>query len=124
VEDLERSLRFYQSLFGFPVFFSDARMAALGVAGAQVLLLFKKGASASPLRTPGGIIPPNDGDGQLHLAFSVAGSELESWEQWLERSGVPVESRVSWERGGRSLYFRDPDQHLIELVTPGTWPIY
>ena len=29
-----------------------------------------------------------------------------------------------WERGGRSLYFRDPDQHLLELATPGTWPIY
>ncbi len=26
--------------------------------------------------------------------------------------------------GGTSLYFRDPDGHLLELVTPGIWSIY
>ena len=26
--------------------------------------------------------------------------------------------------GGESLYFRDPDGHLLELVTPGLWPNY
>jgi len=31
---------------------------------------------------------------------------------------------VDWPRGGRSLYFRDPDQHLLELITPGCWSIY
>jgi len=25
--------------------------------------------------------------------------------------------------GGWSLYFRDPDRHLIELATPGTWSV-
>ncbi|PYU59508.1 MAG: glyoxalase, partial [Acidobacteria bacterium] len=30
----------------------------------------------------------------------------------------------TWELGGWSLYFRDPDRHLIELATPGTWSIY
>ena len=28
------------------------------------------------------------------------------------------------DRGGHSVYFRDPDGHLIELVTPGCWQIY
>ncbi|HWQ03343.1 MAG TPA: glyoxalase, partial [Candidatus Nitrosotenuis sp.] len=26
--------------------------------------------------------------------------------------------------GGRSIYFRDPDGHSLELVTPGVWPNY
>jgi len=27
-------------------------------------------------------------------------------------------------RGGHSIYFRDPDGHLLELATPGLWAIY
>ncbi|PYK92782.1 MAG: glyoxalase, partial [Verrucomicrobia bacterium] len=26
-----------------------------------------------------------------------------------------------WESEARSLYFRDPDGHMIELATPGIW---
>ena len=35
---------------------------------------------------------------------------------------VDVELTRAWPRGGRSLYFRDPDHHLIELASPGIWP--
>jgi hypothetical protein len=28
-----------------------------------------------------------------------------------------VESVVNWPEGGRSMYFRDPDDHVIELKT-------
>src|SRR6266702_2021059 len=27
-------------------------------------------------------------------------------------------------RGGSSIYFRDPDNHSVELATPGLWSIY
>jgi hypothetical protein len=35
-----------------------------------------------------------------------------------------VESKVVWPLGGHSLYFRDPDNHVVELATPGIWSIY
>jgi len=38
----------------------------------------------------------------------------------LFRRGV-LEQQVAWPRGGTSLYFRDPDRHLVELATPGLW---
>jgi catechol 2,3-dioxygenase-like lactoylglutathione lyase family enzyme len=31
---------------------------------------------------------------------------------------------VGWPRGGRSVYFRDPDGHSVELATPGLWETY
>jgi catechol 2,3-dioxygenase-like lactoylglutathione lyase family enzyme len=37
---------------------------------------------------------------------------------------VEIEGRVNWQLGGESIYFRDPDRHLGELATRGTWPIY
>jgi catechol 2,3-dioxygenase-like lactoylglutathione lyase family enzyme len=83
----------------------------------QVLLLFKKGASRT-------IQSPHDGDGELHVAFAIPADELTSWESWLQAKGITVEERRQWELGGWSLYFRDPDRHLLELATPGVWSVY
>jgi catechol 2,3-dioxygenase-like lactoylglutathione lyase family enzyme len=124
VDDLERSAAFYTGLFGFPVLVSDARMQALAVSGKQVLLLFLKGASMSVSHSPVGVLPPHDGNGHLHLAFAIPAESYEEWERTLLGRGVAIESHVKWPRGGRSLYFRDPDGHLLELVTPGCWAIY
>ena len=38
--------------------------------------------------------------------------------------GIAIEGRTDWSRGGHSIYFRDPDGHLLELATPGLWTIY
>ena len=124
VEDMVASIRFYQEVLQFQQLGSDDRFCALRAAHQQILLLFKKGASKEPMTIDGGTIPPHDGKGQLHLAFAIEEQELESWEEWLEVHRVPVESKVRWGRGGQSLYIRDPDRHLIELVTPGCWAIY
>jgi catechol 2,3-dioxygenase-like lactoylglutathione lyase family enzyme len=68
--------------------------------------------------------PPHDGDGELHLAFAMSAAELKSWEVWLAEKGIAVEEKRRWELGGQGLYFRDPDRHLVELVTPGVRSIY
>jgi catechol 2,3-dioxygenase-like lactoylglutathione lyase family enzyme len=118
VSDLPRSVRFYQETFGFSVIkeFAD-RGCAMHAGTHQVLLLFKKGASRA-------IQSPHDGDGELHLAFAVASAELANWESWLYARGIAVEEKITWELGGTSFYFRDPDRHLLEIATPGTWSIY
>lgn len=118
VSDLPRSVRFYQETFGFSVI-SDfgGRGCAMHAGPRQVLLLFKKGASRD-------ITSPHDGDGELHLAFAIASAELANWESWLDEKGIAVEEKRTWELGGWSLYFRDPDRHLLELATPGVWSVY
>jgi catechol 2,3-dioxygenase-like lactoylglutathione lyase family enzyme len=124
VEDLTRSVDFYQCLFGFEILARDNRFCALSISGEQVLLLFRKGASAAPIFLPGGVIPPHDGTGRSHLAFTIQAADEGAWEEHLNGAKVAIESRIAWPEGGISLYFRDPDGHLLELVTMGCWSIY
>jgi catechol 2,3-dioxygenase-like lactoylglutathione lyase family enzyme len=118
VDDPERSARFYSDLFGFQRISEGERLIALSIVGRQVLLLFKKKLSAA---LP---IAHHDGDGQLHLAFAIPAEELGAWETRLQQLGIAIEETKRWDRGGTSLYFRDPDSHLVELATPGVWTIY
>lgn len=124
VADPTASAAFYKRLFGFETLLDTDRLVALNVAGRDVLLLFKKGATEEPAPLPGGIIPGHGASGRSHLAFSITAEDIEPWQERLAGEGVAVESAVSWPGGARSLYFRDPDQHLIELITPGFWAIY
>ncbi len=119
VADLQRSIEFYGRVLGFSPASDPSyeRMCALNVTADQVLLLFKKGGSVMPTVTPFGTIPPTDGDGSLHVAFSIPPAEFEAWQEWLTESEVEIESVVSWPEGGRSLYFRDLDDHVIEVKT-------
>jgi catechol 2,3-dioxygenase-like lactoylglutathione lyase family enzyme len=123
VDDLPRAVAFYQRLFGFERFYADARMTALGVPGEQVLLLFRRGASADPAPGPGGgMVPGHDGNGHLHVCFAIPFGALAEWERHLAAQGVAIESRLHWPAGGTSLYFRDPDGNAVEVATPGLWP--
>ena len=122
VTDLDISSAFYTRVLGFEQFLRDDRMSALGVPGQGVLLLFVRHGSARPSATPQGTIPAHDGDGTQHLAFSIPKGELDAWTAHLGAEDVPVESRITWPRGGTSLYFRDPDGHSVEVATPGLWP--
>jgi catechol 2,3-dioxygenase-like lactoylglutathione lyase family enzyme len=118
VQDVSASAQFYAKIFGFRTI-SDfgERGCALQAGERQVLLLFKKGGS---LHIPS----PHDGQGELHLAFAIPASELAHWEAWLAENGIPIEENRAWDRGGVSLYFRDPDRHLVEVASPGVWSIY
>jgi catechol 2,3-dioxygenase-like lactoylglutathione lyase family enzyme len=118
VADVARSAQFYGKIFGFRTI-SDfgGRGCAMEAGSRQVLLLFKKGGSRT-------IQSPHDGDGELHLAFAIRAGELAGWEAWLKENEIAVVEKRRWDLGGQSIYFRDPDRHLIEIATPGVWSIY
>jgi catechol 2,3-dioxygenase-like lactoylglutathione lyase family enzyme len=121
VVDVHRGQQFYQSVLGLEVLESNDRLCALRVDG-QVLLLFQRGGSANAVETAGGVIPAHDTEGAGHVAFAIDRKDLDAWRVQLRDAGVEIESEVSWERGGASIYFRDLDDNLIELATPGVWP--
>ena len=121
VESAARSAEFYGRVFGFGVIAPAAgegldhntRLCAMRAGDRSVLLLFKRGGT-----------PDTDAQGAIHIAFGISRSDLRVWEDWLGRLGIAIESRKRWEYGAEALYFRDPDGHLLEVVTPGVWEIY
>ena len=125
-DDLPRATAFYRDVLGLVLMKGDGeRFEAFDAGAGRVLLLFKRGGTLVPQPVPtGGVIPPHDGRGPHHIAFAIGADDYDAWCARLRECGVALESETHWERGGRSLYFRDGDNHLVELVTPGIWPNY
>jgi catechol 2,3-dioxygenase-like lactoylglutathione lyase family enzyme len=60
---------------------------------------------------------------KLHYAFAVEKREdVLAWEKYFQEKGVHIHSTMEWDRGGRSVYFYDPDGHVGEIVSRGIWP--
>ncbi len=130
VDDLGRAATFYEQVLGLRALVADGRFRAYAAGDRNVLLLFQRGATSETAHLPGGVIPPHgylktrpDDRIQQHIAFAVSPEGLEQWERALAARGVTIEGRTEWPKGGHSIYFRDPDGHLLELATPGLWPI-
>jgi catechol 2,3-dioxygenase-like lactoylglutathione lyase family enzyme len=124
VENLNRAAAFYENVLGLKPVNKDQRFAGYVAGPRSLLLLFKRGSTRETAHMPGGTIPPHDGQGTLHVAFAIPTDELDAWEQHLKSHDIAIEGRTDWPRGGKSIYFRDPDDHLLELATPGLWPNY
>jgi catechol 2,3-dioxygenase-like lactoylglutathione lyase family enzyme len=131
VADLARAANFYRGLFGFETLSESERLVALDVAGQSVLLLFPAGRTTNSVTIAGGTIPGHgaaqttpDGNNPGHLAFAINTADVEPWKAELTGQGIALESEVTWPTGTKSLYFRDPDQNLVELLTPGFWRTY
>jgi catechol 2,3-dioxygenase-like lactoylglutathione lyase family enzyme len=122
VSDVDRAAQWYGQIFGFPIIFREGdRLRALKVGPEQVLLLFKERGSLTPGVLPGGVIPAHDGSGPAHIAFSMRTAEAEQWEKHLDTHQVKIESVVNWGEGDKSFYFRDPDNHVVELISHDFW---
>jgi catechol 2,3-dioxygenase-like lactoylglutathione lyase family enzyme len=124
VADLARSAKFYRDVLGFETLFENRRLVALDAGRQGVLLLFHNNADIPDVTDPGGTIPGHGGAGRLHLAFAIAADALQAWRDKLAARSIALTSEYKWRRGGVSLYFNDPDGHVLELATPGLWPTY
>jgi len=124
-DDLPRAISFYSDIIGLKPIGGDAeRFRAFNSGAGRVLLLFRRGVTLAPTRVTGGIIPPHDGSGPLHIGFAISAADYDAWRQRLLDLQISIESEAQWTKGGRSIYFRDTEGHLLELITPGIWSVY
>lgn len=124
VKDVERSRDFYVKVFGFEPLGGNDRIQPLAVRDGQLLILFRQGGTLNPVPIGDGFIPAHDGGGEQHFAFGVPTDSVGDWKRYLKNLDIEVESEVSWSQGGQSIYFRDPDRLVVELITPGVWTNY
>ena len=127
VEDLPRASAFYENVLGLRKVKSSETGCVFRVADQRYLLVVSREVARTPNKTSSGdILPPcalpqHNGRGPGHIAFGVSADALDSWRARLTKHDVDVLSEITWEGGARSLYFRDPDGHMIEFATAGIW---
>jgi len=116
-DSLDAAEDFYGRILGLPVIQKDPdHHLFLQVGDSDVLLVFLPDASRK-----GDSLPAHGATGPGHFALGIPRQDLDRWRQHLTSHGIPIEQKVDWPRGGKSLYFRDPAGNLVELVTPGIW---
>ncbi|KAL1968526.1 hypothetical protein VTN77DRAFT_1736 [Rasamsonia byssochlamydoides] len=143
VRDVAASARFYREALKVEPFMESPRMTGFSL-GSTTLLLFQLGSTASDIHTPKGVIPghgpsesilssllsKNQGYGdrvQLKQHFCLAVKDPEDvahWDAHLQKQGVRILGRMNWDRGGKSVYFEDPDGHVAEIGSRGIWAHY
>jgi catechol 2,3-dioxygenase-like lactoylglutathione lyase family enzyme len=122
VDDMDRSVAFFRDVIGLAAMLETERLTAFDAGRQGVLLIFKRGASVDDMPGGGGIVAGHDGEGPLHMAFAIAEESYDEWHRHLIDARVTIRGEMRWPRGGRSLYFEDPDGHVLEVATPGLWP--
>lgn len=120
--DLEAAEQFYTAVLGLEVFSRVAGRHVFFRCGSGMFLVFNPSQTSSEQSAINGVSMPLHGAaGSGHIAFAVPDSEIPVWRERLTRLAVTIEAEITWPRGGRSLYLRDPAQNSVELATPRIW---
>ena len=59
----------------------------------------------------------------IHFALEVKKQNYDNAKHMLTEKKIKIEKEVVWQKGTSSLYFRDPAGNLVEIITPGSWPV-
>ena len=99
-------------------------------AGQSMLLIFNPNktlanadvsniSSTTHLPAHGAFAPPSI----IHFALEIEKQNYDNAKQMLKEKNIKIENEVTWNKGTNSIYFRDPVGNLVEIITPGSWPV-
>jgi metallothiol transferase len=105
VADMEKSTEFYTQVLGAALVLAGPKTVYMDLAGIWLALNLEPGR-------------PKALENYTHMAFSVEVQDINLYKQRLVDKGIELkEDRPRHPDEGQSLYFRDPDGHLLELHT-------
>lgn len=121
-EDLAAAEVFYSQVLGFEkVLAQENTLVFFRCAGTMVLIFNPRQTIKQPFALPALQIPGHGPIGASHICFRASGKKLDQWKQHLIAMGVEIESEITWKKGARSIYFRDPAGNSLEFAEPKLW---
>lgn len=114
VDDVDRALGFYVGLLGLPLGHRSGPYAQLDT-GATRVALYQRAAMAATLGVER-LDPPDPRAPGFELGFKVDDVDV-AYAQLTAAGAAAVSAPADRPWGQRTAYVRDPDGHLVELVT-------
>ena len=120
--NLKSMKKFYVGMLGLPLVQEENDKFIFLEAGKSMLLIFdptRTSIDNDRLPAHGAQTPPSS----LHFAMEIEERDYQRWKELLANNKIAIEKELDWNGRARSLYFRDPAGNLVELITPGEWPV-
>jgi catechol-2,3-dioxygenase len=116
---------FYTDILGLDFVSEEKDRYVFLKAGQSMLLIFNPNktlpsdTSNTHLPPHGAFAPPSI----IHFALEINEESYGYAKSLLNQNNIKIEKEVTWEKVANSIYFRDPAGNLVEIITPGSWPV-
>ena len=116
---------FYTDILGLEFVSEEKDRCVFLKAGQSMLLIFNPNKTLvssenSTIQFPihGAFAPPSI----IHIALEIDKENYDNAKDTLIEKNIKIEKEITWEKGN-SIYIRDPAGNLVEMITPGCWPV-
>lgn len=124
VQDLDKTLTFYQNIFGLPDIQIAEGIIAVELPQLSLFLMEKSAFEAYSLKTGRGAALPGENAGSIISCALTTKEEVDTALENTTKYGGTVAAKATIDEsyGGYVGYITDPDGHLWELVFPPQQP--